>query len=139
MFTPTSQSSSLCKTNLSNSTDLSDSLCHGHAISTCSNVFIIHPVFPLSSFLSSVRKARIEVTYARCSKLATSKNVCTCACRHRRCTSMLKAKVRLVCTEIKMGNFKATDVAEVGRCVTFKFHKALQNARLKATAHAHCY
>ena len=61
--------------------------------------------------------------------------------RHTRCISMLKAKARLVCTEIKMGNFKPTDVSELGRCVTFEFKslKALQNARLKAIAHAHCY
>ena len=56
-FTPTSQSSSPCKADLCNSLDLSDSitLCHNHAISINSSLSIIHPVFPLLFFLSSVR------------------------------------------------------------------------------------
>lgn len=64
-----------------------------------------------------------------------------CAQGHTRRISMLKAKARLVCTEIEMGNLKPTDISELGRCVTFKFQslKALQNTRLKAIAHAHCY
>lgn len=64
-----------------------------------------------------------------------------CAQGHTRPISMLKAKARLVCTKIEMGNLKPTDVSELGRCVTFKFQslKALQNTRLKAIAHAHCY